>query len=161
MEDAGTALLLALDPLPVLAHAAGRLGLDLTEDVRVARDELGVDTARSRLEAAGAALLEQQREEVRLKQQVADLVEQLCVVTRERGVGDLVGLLDGVRDDRLRGLLAVPWALAAKALGQLLKLDEGVAQRTSSRVHQASKSCVAFVVVLAAHGSGLGAKPTW
>ena len=64
-------------------------------------------------------------EEVRLKEQVADLVEQLRVVTRERGVGDLVGLLDGVRDDRLRGLLAIPRALAAKPFGQFLQARRG------------------------------------
>ena len=40
VEDALALLLLALDPLPVLAHAAGCPRLDLTEDVRVPADEL-------------------------------------------------------------------------------------------------------------------------
>ena len=131
MEDAGAAFVLTLDPLPVLPHAPGRLGLDLSEDVRMACDELRVHSASRRLEAARAALLEQEREEVRLEEQIADLVEQLGVVTCEGGVGDLVGLLDGVRHDRLRGLLAIPRAVAAKPFGQLLKLDERVADRAS------------------------------
>ena len=71
------------------------------------------------LEVARALLLEQQREEVDLEEEVAELVEQLRVVAGERRVGDLVGLLDRVRDDRPRGLLAVPGAVAAEPLGQL------------------------------------------
>ena len=106
----------------------GRLRLDVAEHVRVAADELLVDQPRRRLEVALAALLEQQREEVDLEEQVAELVEQLRVVVRERRVGDLVGLLDGVRDDRPRGLLAVPRAVAAQALGQLLQLEQGLAR---------------------------------
>ena len=97
--------------------------------MRVARDQLRVDAARGLLEVARAALREQQREEVRLEEQVADLVEQLRVVAGERRVGDLVRLLDGVRHDRARRLLAVPRALAAQPLGQLLELDERVRER--------------------------------
>ena len=40
------------------------------------------------------------------------------------GVRDLVRLLDRVRDDRPRGLLAVPGAVAAQAPRQLLQLFE-------------------------------------
>ena len=46
------ALLVALDPLPVLADAPGRLRLDVTEDVRVAPHELLVDRRRDLLEVA-------------------------------------------------------------------------------------------------------------
>jgi hypothetical protein len=81
--------------------------------MRVSADELRVHAARNLREIAGAAFLEQQREKIDLKEQVAELVEQLRVVSRERGVGDLVRLLDRVRDDRLRGLLAIPRAVAA------------------------------------------------
>jgi len=84
-----------------------------------------VDTARDLREVAGATLLQQQREEIDLEQQIAKLVEQLRVVGRKRGVGDLVRLLDRVRDDRLRRLLAIPRAFAAQALGQRLKFKEG------------------------------------
>ena len=126
MEDALAVLLLDLQPLPVLADALGRLRLDVSEDVRVARDQLRGDVARDRLEVASPALGQEQREEVRLEEQVAELVEELRVVTRERRIRDLVGLLDRVRHDRALGLLAIPRAVAAEALGQLLELDERV-----------------------------------
>src|SRR5205823_6002719 len=42
-----------------------------------------------------------------------------------RLVRDLVRLLDGVRHDRRRRLLAVPRALAAQTLRQQLQLEEG------------------------------------
>jgi hypothetical protein len=93
--------------------------------VRVAADELLVDTPGDRLERAGAALLEQQRQKVGLEQEVAELVLELGVVGGERGVCDLVGLLDRVGDDRLRGLLAVPRAVAPEALGQTLEIEKG------------------------------------
>ena len=80
-------------------------------------------------EVAGPPLLQQQREEIDLEEQVAELVEQLRVVGRKCGVGDLVRLLDGVRDDRLRRLLAIPRALPAQALGQRLKFEEGPRER--------------------------------
>ena len=53
-----------------------RLRLDLAEDVRVAADELLVDPARDLLEIAVALLLEQEREEVDLEEEVAELVER-------------------------------------------------------------------------------------
>jgi hypothetical protein len=124
VEDTFAALLLALDPLPVLLHALARLRLDVAEDVRMAADELLVDQPRRRLEASLPPLLEQQREEVDLEEQVAELVEQLRVVARERGIRDLVRLLDRVRDDRALGLLAVPGALAAQPLRQRLELEQ-------------------------------------
>ena len=61
-------------------------------------------------QATPPPLLEQERQEVDLEQHVAELVQQLPVVTRMRGVGQLVGLLDRVRDDRPLVLLAVPRA---------------------------------------------------
>ena len=79
-------------------------------------------------EVAGAALLQQQREEVDLEQHVAQLVQQLRVVTGVRGVGQLVRLLDGVRDDAALVLLAVPRALAPQAAGDRVELEQRVAQ---------------------------------
>jgi hypothetical protein len=79
----------------------------------VAGYELVVDPRRDRREVARASLLEQECEKVRLEQEIAELVLELRVVTGERCVGDLVGLLDGVRDDRARRLLAVPRTVAA------------------------------------------------
>lgn len=90
----------------------------------MARDQLLVDSPCNRGQVAPALLLEQQGQEVGLEEEVAELVLELCRVTEQRGVGDLVGLLDRVRDDRPRRLLAVPRAVAAKTLGQLLQLEE-------------------------------------
>jgi hypothetical protein len=97
--------------------------------VWVPAHELRVDAARDLREIAGSALRQQKREEVDLEEQVAELVDQLRVVGRERGVGDLVCLLDGVRDDRLRGLLAIPRALTAQPLRQGLKFKEGLREK--------------------------------
>ena len=84
-------------------------------------DELFVDRPGDRLEIAVALLLQEQREEVDLVEQVAELVEQLRVVLGQRRVGDLVGLLDGVRDDRLRRLLAVPGTVATEAASERIQ----------------------------------------
>jgi len=113
VEDPLAALLLGLDPFPVLADATGRARLDLAEDVWMAGDEFFVDPRRDGGEVARAALVEQEREEVGLEKQVAELVLELCIVARERRIRDLVGLLDRVRDDRPRRLLPVPGAVAA------------------------------------------------
>ncbi len=53
-----------------------------------------------------------------LKEHVAELVEQLGVVTLLRGGGQLVGLLHRVGDDRALVLLAVPRALHPQPPGQ-------------------------------------------
>jgi len=124
VEDPLPAFLCRLQPLPVLAHAARRPSLHVAEHVRVTGDELRVHAAGDALEVTRPALGEQLRQEVRLEEQVAQLVEQLRVVAREGRVRDLVGLLDRVRHDRLRGLLAVPRAVAAQPLGQLLELEQ-------------------------------------
>ena len=86
--------------------------------------ELVVDAARHRLEVTRSALGEQQREEERLVQEVTELVDELLVVVRHRGVRDLVRLLDGVGDDRAGGLVRVPGALAPQQRGQPLEVDE-------------------------------------
>jgi hypothetical protein len=108
VEDAFAPLLLALDALPVRAHTVGSPRFDVPEHVRVATDELLVHGPRDLREITGAPLLQQQGEEVDLEEKIAELVEQLRVVRRQRSVGDLVRLLDGVRDDRDGGLLPVP-----------------------------------------------------
>ena len=118
-------------------------------------DELRRDDADRLLEISTSVLLEQQRQEDALEQEVADLVEQLRVVAGERGVGDLVGLFDGVRHDRPRRLLAIPRALAAQPLGQLLELDERFRERHEAESRSSSRC------VVDAQGSGLGTKPTW
>jgi hypothetical protein len=124
----------------------------------MARDELRVNSARYLLEVAEPALLQQQRQEVRLEEQVAQLVEELRVVAAERRVRDLVRLLDGVRDDRLRRLLAIPGAVAAKPFGQLLEIEERAGELSvpSRRCRYDPSSSV---VVPVAEAGGLN--PTW
>jgi hypothetical protein len=75
-----------------------------------------------------AFLGQEQGEEVALEEEIAELVLELRVVAGDRRVGDLVCLLDGVRDDRARRLLAVPRTVAPKTLGQLLQADERVGE---------------------------------
>ena len=120
VEDPLAALLLRLDPFPVLPHPPGRARLDIAEDVRMAPYQLVVHRPRHLLEVAGAFLLQQQREEVDLEEQVAELVEQFLAIAGERRVRYLVGLLDGMRDDRASRLLAVPGTVTPQPLGQLL-----------------------------------------
>jgi hypothetical protein len=72
-----------------------------------------MDAARDLGEVTGTPLLQQQRQEIDLEEQVSELVEEFRVVGRERSVGDLVRFLDGVRNDRLLRLLAIPRTLAA------------------------------------------------
>jgi hypothetical protein len=94
----------------------------------MAPHELLVHAAGHLRQVARSSLLEQEREEVDLEEQVAKLVEQLGVVVGERGIRNLVRLLDGVRDDRARVLLAVPRTVAAKPLCQLLKVEKGLCE---------------------------------
>ncbi len=113
MEDPLAALLLGLDLLPALLDSTRCPRLGVTEHVRMAPDELRVHLAGHRLEIAFTALLEQQREEVDLEEQVAELTAKRLGVTGQRGIGDFVRLLDRVRNDRALRLLAVPGALSA------------------------------------------------
>ena len=121
------ALVVALDRVPVAHHARRPCRpRRVAEHVRVAADQLLAHRSATVGQVARAALLEQQRQEVDLEQHVAELVEQLGVVARVRGVGQLVGLLDRVRDDRALVLLAVPGALAPQPAGDLVERPESV-----------------------------------
>ena len=131
-----SALDLALDPIPVAQDPAGGRGVGLhrrdglgarlvAEHVRVAADQLRGHLLGDLAEVAGAALLEQQRQEEHLEQDVAELVAKLGVVAAARGVGQLVGLLDRVGDDRALVLLAVPRALAPQTPGDLVETLQG------------------------------------
>ena len=129
VEGAVPPFLLGLDLLPALPYAAGRTSLGFAEDVRMPADELLVSPSRDLLEIARAVLLQKQRQEVHLEQEVAELVRELRVVSRVSGVCDLVRLLDCVGNDRPRGLLAVPGAVPAEAPCQLLKVEERLRKR--------------------------------
>ena len=123
----------ALDRIPVLLHLGRRLGLGrqggdrlaaALEHVRMAADQLVGDVTGNRREVTLAALLQQQREEVDLEQDVAELVDQLRVVARVSRVGELVGLLDGVRHDAALVLLAIPRALAPQPPRHLVQRQQ-------------------------------------
>ena len=88
--------------------------------MRVAADELGVHSARDRLKITFVLFLEQEGEEIDLEEKVAELVQQLRGFARRSRVGDLVRLLDRVRHDRERGLLAIPRTVAAQPPRQVL-----------------------------------------
>ena len=69
-----TTLLLGLDLLPALADTAGGLRLGVAEDVRVPPHELLVGAPGDLLEISLASLLQEQRQEVDLEEQVSELV---------------------------------------------------------------------------------------
>ena len=92
--------------------------------MRVSANELLVQAKGDLRQTSVASLLEQQREEKGLKQEIAELVEELLVLTGDRGVGNLVGLLDRVRDDRSSRLSTVPRALLTKPHREVLKVEE-------------------------------------
>ncbi len=89
--------------------------------MRVAADQLLAHVVGHPGQVALAALLEQQRQEVDLEEDVAELVEELGVVARVGRVGQLVGLLDRVRDNRALVLVAVPRTVAAQPARDLVK----------------------------------------
>ena len=124
VEDPLAPLLLGLQRLPALADAARRARVRVAEDVWMSPDELRVHVARDGLEVARASLVEKERQEVDLEEEISELAVKRLRVVRERGVGDLVRLLDRVRDDRDGRLLAVPGALPAKVPGQFLEVEE-------------------------------------
>ena len=97
--------------------------------MRVTPDELRVHGPRDLLEVALAPLLEEQGQEVDLEEEIAELVEQLRRFASCSRVGDLVGLLDRVRDDRQRGLLTIPRAVATEPARQLLSSSSASAER--------------------------------
>ena len=88
--------------------------------MRVAADELLVAAPCNLFEIAAALLLEQKREEIDLKEQVAKFVQLLVRITGEDGIRNLVSLFERVGNDRRRGLLAIPRTLATQALGKPL-----------------------------------------
>src|SRR5207248_2184735 len=141
VEDAFASLLLPLDLLPVPAHSAGTIGDYVVEDVRMTSHKLRVHIPCHGFEISLVFFLERQRQENDLEEQIAELVEQLRVVLGQRCIRDFIRLLDRVRHDRARGLLAVPRAIAAQPLGQLLQLEKGLCQaRQISRWWRSSQS---------------------
>ena len=157
MEDPFPLFLLALELLPTALDRAGSGELRVTEDVRVPAHELGVDPSSDPRQVARAPLLEEEREKHRLEEQVPQLVGELAVVAGLGRVGDLVCLLDRVGDDRPLGLGAVPRAVAAEPLGELLQVDERPF-RAPRRRPRSYSGCVSVAPVVVS-ASGGGSKP--
>ena len=80
--------------------------------MRMAADHLVVDRLGHVGEGEGASLLGHARMKDHLEQQVAQLLLQIAQVAALDGVGDLIGLLDGVGRDGGEGLFQVPGAAA-------------------------------------------------
>ena len=128
------ALDLALDLLPLGQHlarcshltgrAVARPLITGAVDVRVAADQFGGAGLGDCRQITLAALLEQQREEEHLEEDIAELVDHRLRVVARGGIGQLVGLLDRVRDDRAGVLFAVPGALPAQPPGHLIEVLE-------------------------------------
>ena len=76
--------------------------------MRMATHHLVGDGGRDRREAEPAGLLGQAGVVDDLEQQIAQLVLQPVQIAARDGIGDLIGLLDGVRRDGGEGLLPVP-----------------------------------------------------
>ena len=87
-------------------------------------------------EVAGAALLQEQREEVHLEEDVSELVQELGVIVPLRGVRELIGLLDRVRHDRSLVLLAVPRAFLAEPASDRVEPGEGLLDLRRSGAHR-------------------------
>ncbi len=110
-----------LDRVPVTQHLAGIRDLRVTEDVRVATDQLLATVLGDLAKIAGAALLEQQREKHHLEEHVSQLVEQFGVIAVMCCVSKLIGLLHRMWHDRALVLLAIPRALATQQVRQLIE----------------------------------------
>src|SRR6516162_944928 len=90
----------------------------------MAANQLVVDGARDGRKIEPAPLLCHTGVEDDLEQQVAELVSELVRATVLDGVGDLVGLLDGVRGDAGEGLLAIPGTTALRVAQPCHERDE-------------------------------------
>src|SRR3954452_3317409 len=140
-EDAALAARLPLlDPVPVAQDLAGALHLGRPEHMRMAADQLLAAVLGHLGPRPLAALLEQKREEVDLEEDVAELVEQLGVVGRVGGVGQLVGLLHGVRHDRALVLLGVPRTLVPQPPREVVERLERLRARRGHAARAAARS---------------------
>jgi hypothetical protein len=105
------AILALLDDIPVGSDLLGAVDFDLAENMRMATDQLLPAVLGNCCHIAGATLLQQQREEVHLKQHITKLVNQLGIVTRPCGIGQLVCLFKRMWNYRPLILLAIPRTL--------------------------------------------------
>ena len=97
--------------------------------MRVAPNELAGDAVDHAIELETPLLPGQLAVVDHLEQQVAQLTLQVLEVTALDGVGDFVGLFEGMRDDARVVLLQVPWATVlrvAQAGHEVQQVFEGV-----------------------------------
>ena len=95
--------------------------MDVAVDVRMTVDQLVAEGIGHISEIECALFLAQFRIEHHVQQQVAQLLFDALHIMIGDGVGQLVGLLDGVAPQRIEGLLAVPGTLAAQGVHHLQK----------------------------------------
>src|SRR5215212_2980626 len=129
--------------------------------MRVAPDQLPAAVLCDVGQRARAALLQQQREEVDLEEHVAELVEQLRVVAPMRRRGELVGLLDGVRDDRALVLLAVPRALDPQAAREGVEAPQRLDDLLGRLAHAPPASCRTAAPAAAPGRAGRRSASAW
>ncbi len=101
-------------PLPVGAHRRLVLQVRITEDVGVPADHLVADGPHHVRKGEGAVLLGHAGVEDHLEQQIPQLIPQTVQVIVLDRLGDLIGLLQRVRQDGAEGLLEVPGAAALR-----------------------------------------------
>ena len=94
----------------------------------MATDQFVGQLGRDRGQIALALFFEQQRKEDDLEKHVAELVAHRRCVADAGGFGQLVGLLDRMRDDRTGVLLAVPGAFDPQCAGHLVEARESGGQ---------------------------------
>jgi hypothetical protein len=115
---------LALDLLPLREDLSRRRQILVAVHVRVTADQFRGAGLGHRGQVPLPPLLEKQGEEEDLEEDIAELVDHRRGVVTIRCVGELIRLLDGVRDDRAGVLLAVPRTLAAQSPGDLVEMLE-------------------------------------
>src|SRR5205823_5177530 len=124
VKDSCATFQVALAALPRHPDCARCFERITPENVWVSPDQLLVHAPCNLLQAQLALLRQEKGKEVHLEEEITELVGELRVVARNRSVRDLVGLLDGVRNDCSFRLFPIPGAVATESLGQRLELDE-------------------------------------
>src|SRR6266849_606519 len=107
-----SAFLGVFDLFPFRPDGIDRAGIRFAKDMRVAADELGDELPADLFKIKRAALARELAMKYHLQEQVAQLLDQLMVVTRLDRVHQLVHFFDGVEAQAHVVLLAVPGAAA-------------------------------------------------
>ena len=95
--------------------------MDVAVNVRMSVNQLVAQGVGHIAEIECALFLAQFRIEHHVQQQVAQLLFDALHIMVGDGIGQLVGLLDGVAPQRIESLLAVPGTLAAQGVHHLQK----------------------------------------